>query len=157
MKLPLERVEDAAGEGPSWRISLKGRLTPLQMRQARGVHVRPVLLDLAGLPPGECMGISSSVGPEAGDIDTYVIKNRANVGTVPPPSLQVRLFAEGLRISPGADGNWSTVLTLTRIVKFQPPKCEPFTEYPLPVGTWRPPVPDLYGESPSLLVAVTLY
>ncbi|EPX56876.1 hypothetical protein D187_007312 [Cystobacter fuscus DSM 2262] len=157
MKLPLERVEGAAGEGPLWRISLKGRLTPLQLRQARGVYVRPVLVDIAGLPPGACMGVSSSASPEVGGLDTFVLTNRAGVGTVPPPTLQTQLFAEGLRVSPGADGSWGTALSLTTIVDFRPHKCEPSTENPLSTGAWRTPVPDLYGESPSLLVAVTLY
>ncbi|MFY0577479.1 hypothetical protein ACN28S_27000 [Cystobacter fuscus] len=121
------------------------------------MHVRPVLVDIAGLPQGACMGVSSSASPGTGGIDTFVLTNRAGVSLVPPPTLQTQLFAEGLRISPGVDGSWGSVLSLTSIVDFRPHKCEPSTENPLLTGAWRPHVPDLYGESPSLLVAVTLY
>ncbi|HEX5746310.1 MAG TPA: hypothetical protein VFZ09_08700 [Archangium sp.] len=155
--LPLEQVASGAGEGPAWRVSLGGRLPPALRDAIQGVYVLPVLVNIAGLEPGACMGISSSAGPARKYMDTVVITNRADTGVVPPPGIQMELFAEGLRLWPGADGSWSATLTLSPIVEFRPLECEQPSVGPLPGGDWRLPVPKLYGERPSLLVAVMLY
>lgn len=155
--LPLERVDSGTGEGPSWRVSLGGQLSPAQLETARGVHVHPVLVNIAGLVPGACMGISSSANPTAGTMETFVLTNRADTGPVPRPSFQTVLFAEGLRLSPGADGTWGTTLILSPIVEFRPLKCEEPAVELLPGWTRPQSVPDLYGERPSLLVAIMLY
>jgi hypothetical protein len=157
-RLALEQVDGGAGVGPLWRVSLKGMVSPGQLQEVQGVHVLPVLVDIAGLEQGTCLGISSSAGFGWENRDTFVLTNRAGTGSVPPPTRQTELFAEGLRLSPSQDGAWTITLTLAQLVEFHPRQCEPqSTESKAVEDFWRFPVPDLYSERPSLLVAVKLY
>ncbi len=158
-KLPLEQLEGGAGQGPLWHVSLEGLLTASQPGQVRGVHVLPVLVDIAGLRKGACVGISSFANSNEGHTETFVLTNREGAGSVPPPTLQTEHFVEGLRLPPGKDGAWSLSLTLTQLMESQPQKCEQqAADYMDPTYYyWKLPMPDLYGERPTLLVAVKLY
>lgn len=159
MKLPLERVEGSPGQGPRWHVSLEGLLSPAQLGQVRGVHVLPVLVDIARLREGECVGISSFANSHEGHTETFVLTNREGAGSVPPPTLQTEHFAEGLRLSPGEAGAWSLSLTLAPLVEGRPKKCEQESaDYKDPAYYyWRLPIPNLYDERPKLLVAVKLF
>jgi hypothetical protein len=158
-KLPLERVEGGAGQGPLWHVALKDLLSPAQLGQARGVHVLPVLVDIAGLRKGACVGISSFDRSQEGHTETFVLTNREGAGSVPPPTLQTERFVEGVRLLPGKDGAWSLSLTLAQLVESLPQKCQQqAADYMDPTYYyWTLPTPNLYGERPMLLVAVKLY
>ncbi len=157
VQLPLERIGEGAGGLPIWQVTMKGQLSPAQQEAGRRVHMYPVLVNLAPVGPGACIGVSIAAGGAPGYTDTFVLTNRADSGRVPRPDPEADRFIEGLRLWPTADGAWSTTLVLTPIVGFRPQKCERASQSPEAVELLEPAVPDLYGPRPSLVVAVKLY